>query len=517
MKVSSFPWLVQHELRLWWRDFSSKESNNYILLLLILAIPILLMGFWPVLSHLRAVLSHTTLPDWTIWIAVGCWVTAFLYAFYQAMERSIIALFDRGDLDLLVSSPLSGKVIFASRLLSIAIEIFLGFSILVVPFSVIVILVGIPQLLGVYPFVVGLSLSATSLAMLLTLGLVLLLGARQARTFAQVLTGGMYGLFFLATQLPNMIRGRNLHTEGLLAPLRSLFAEGGVLGTKSWVWFPARAIFCEPLSVLLTLIISSVLAWLTVEILYRTFISGTQQSVTRKHRQLHSTQEPHFTGNFNRVLLFKEWRMIWRNPYLISRTFLRILFLIPLFVVVMNNHKGKAIASFSTLVSLAAVLVGSQLATTLTNICICAEEAPDLLKSSPANSKDIRCLKLLAALIPSWSLLSPLFAILILRGEPLLVPIVIFLAATTCSAILRLWNSRPIPLTSLFNRRREDSSGVDTTLGLLESISTFAWASLVFGTGIGDVRWIGVSLVVIVLAFAIAYQRSRKLGTSLGF
>lgn len=518
MKVGTFPWLIQHELRLWWRDFSGKGLNKRRWIFFGLLIALLLVWLWFGLSRIRAVIIGTSLPDWAIWIAVGSWVVGFFYAFYQAMERSVIALFDRGDLDLLVSSPVSGKVIFASRLLGVAIEIFLSFSLIVVPFSIIVVLISIPKLLGIYPALIGLSLTAASLAMLLTLWLVSLLGARRARTFAQILTAVLSAVFFLATQLPNMLQRRNLHAEeGLLEPLRSLFADGSVLGANSLVWFPARAIFFDPLSVLLTLIVSSALAWLTVETLYRTFISGTQQSVTYKHQQLRPTQETRFTGNFNRIILFKEWRLIWRNPYLLSRTFLQILFLIPMLMVVMNDNKGKAIASFSTLVSLASVAVGSQLATTLTDICISAEEAPDLLKSSPASGTAIRRLKLLSALIPPWLLLSPLFAILMVRGEPWLVSLIIFLAATTCSAILRLWNSRPIPMASLFSRRREDRKGVDTTLGFLELISTFAWPCLAFGTGINNVWWIGVSLAAIVFTFALAYWRSREIGTSVGF
>lgn len=517
MKAGTFPWLIQHELRLWWRDVSTNAFNKPLLIFVGLAIAILLVWLWFGLSSFREVLVSTTLPDWATWIAVGLWVISFLYAFYQAMERSVIALFDRGDLDLLVSSPVSSKAIFASRLLGVAIEVFLSFSLIVVPFSLIAVSIGIPRLLGIYPALIGLSLTAASLAMLLTLWLVRLLGARRARTFAQVLTAVMSALLFLAFQLPNMLQGKNLNAEGLLVPLRFLFAEGGLLSANSLVWFPARAIFFDPLSVVLTLLISSALAWLTVETLYGTFITGTQQSVTHKRKQLRSTQETRFTGGFNRIILFKEWRMIWRNPYLLSRTFLQILFLLPLFVVVMGDNRGKAIASFTTFLSLVSVAVGSQLAMTLTKICVSAEEAPDLLKSSPANGKDIRRLKLLAALIPSWLLLSPLFVILMVRGEPWLVTLVMFLGATTCSAILQLWNSCPIPTASLFSRRREDNKGVDTFLGFLESISIFAWTCLAFGTGMNNVWLIGISLAAIVLTFAIAYRRSREIGTSLGF
>ncbi len=523
MKVGTFPWLIQHELRLWWRDLSQSWRSSQPLWIFLGVASLALGGLavlsvlWDALSEVREVFLNTTPPVGVLWIAVIAWIGSFLYAFYIAMERSLVALFDRGDLDLLVSSPVSSKVIFASRWLSVVIEVFLGFSLLVVPFSLLVVLVGIPKLLGIYPALIGLSLTATSLAMLLVLWLVRFLGARRARTFAQVLTAVLSTLLFVAVQLTNLSQTSSQNIGTWTAPLRPLFVEGGPLGPDSLVWFPARTIFLDPLSVLLTILFSSALAWLTIEILHRSFVQGTQQSVTAKRAPAYSTQAVHFRQGFTRILLFKEWRIIGRNPYLLSQTFLQLLFFIPLLFVVARDSGGSGIAGLTTVLPLVSVLVGSQLTMTLTGICAAGEEASDLLKSSPVPGKNIRRLKLLAALIPPWVLLSPLFLVLIVQGAPWLIPLVIFLSATTCSAMLRLWNARPIPMADLFGRQRKTSQSADVFLSVLEAISVFAWAALAFSLGSNHGWLTGISLVVVVPTFALGYARSRALGTSLGF
>lgn len=340
MKVGTLLWLLRHELRLWWREITSKRAVLAILkitIILGLLFAALFVWLWLVLDDFRESVLFSTTPDSAIWLAVSVWLVGFFYAFIQAMEYSLIALFERGDLDLLVSSPISSKVVFASRLLAVAVEVFLSFSLLVVPASLIAVVLGIPQLLGLYPALIGLSLVATSLAMLLTLGLVRLFGARRARTLAQVFTAILSALLFLGLQLPNLTKG-TFNTQPVWQRLQVWFAKESPFGADSLIWFPAKAIFFDPLAVLLVLVVSSVLGWVTVEILHRSFITGTQQSVTYKHQQLRPQSETDFASGLNRVVLFKEWRIIWRNPYLISQIFLQILFLIPAVVIMLRGN-----------------------------------------------------------------------------------------------------------------------------------------------------------------------------------
>ncbi|UBF28025.1 hypothetical protein K9N68_09075 [Kovacikia minuta CCNUW1] len=515
MQVGSLPWLLRHELRLWWRDLISRPG----VMGWTIALGVLFTGLfsllWLVLSSLRELMPPTDLSQFGFWMAAGLWVVGFCYAFIQSIGQSIIALFDRGDLDLLISSPVSSKVIFASRLLGVALTAFLNYCPIVVPSSLMAIALGFPQLVGIYPALAGMTLYAASLAMLLTVLLVRRLGARRARTFVQVVAVFLTGLLFLATQLPNLLIGSNMdnaRTTGEL--LQSWFGSGSFLGAESPLWFPVRTIFLDPISVLLTLLTSGGLTWLTVEALHHSFVAGTQQSVTLKQKS-RSIQETRFVGKFEWAVLLKEWRIIYRNPYLISSTFLQILLLIPALVIVLRGNTGGAIGNFSSFVSLMSIVVGESLTQALVRICVSGEEAPDLLKASPVHGPDLRRLKLLAALIPVWVLLSPLFIILLLRGEAWFLPLIAFVAATICAAVLRLWNSHPLPLADMFKRQQKLQG--DLVLGILEGASLFIWAWLGLSLSRGAIFSSIFLFMLITVIVAIAYWRSQQLGTSLGF
>jgi ABC-2 type transport system permease protein len=505
MKVGTLPWILRHELRLWWREITVRPIAIFFLGIFVI-LPLIWVCF--TLANLRDARSFHTIPDTAIWIAVVVWLFGFYYGFIQAMRSSLMGLFERKDLDLLVSSPISSKVIFASRVLAIALKTFFSGCLFVIPLSLIAVLFGVPQLLGLYPALIGISLSATSLAMLFVLVLVRVVGAKRARIFSQVLTALFPITVYLSSQLPILLIG-NSNTESIWFRLEHFLASGSFLSANSWVWFPARAIFFDPLSVLLVLIISSALTWVTVEILHSSFIAGTQQELTSKHRQLRPTEATRFVGGFYRIALFKEWRIMRRNPYLFSRIFLQIFFLTFPFIGVLRQQNGNSVNFFSFTWPISLVF-GEVLASTLTQICVSGEEAPDLLKSSPVDSRKLRQLKLLAALIPIWLFMSPLFIVLMVNGKSWFMPIVVFLAGTTCAATLSMWNSRPVKLTELFGRRQ--NSQVDVLLKLLEIISLLSWGWLGFSLQQGHLHTVLISLAVIGIVVGLAYGRSRQLG-----
>jgi ABC-2 type transport system permease protein len=503
MKAGSLPWLLSHELRLWWREISVKRTGIFVTIALGLLFGGLFLWLWSTLAGVRI---HTNFDSY-LWMAVFLWLFGFFYSFTQGMGHSLVALFERGDSDLLLGSPIPAQVIFASRLLSVALKIFLSASVFVVPVTLIAVLIGIPQLLGLYPTLIGLSLIGASLTMLVILGLVRRFGARQARTLTQILTTFFSALLFLTFQLPNLLQGTK--TTQNWQRFQVWFQQGSPLGADSPVWFPARAIFFDPTAVLLTLLVSGGFAWMTVVIGNRAFLAGTQQSLTRKHSA--PKKSTSFNSGINRIVLLKEWRIIWRNPYLISRIFLQILFLIPALVIILRG--GRRIADLPTFVIMVSVAVGGILTLSLTRICVSGEESPDLLKSAPIDGSVFRRLKILAVLIPVWLLFSPLFIILVVKGEAWLIPLMIFLASTTCAAILRLWNSRPIPLTSIF--KRQSNAQGDLLLNTIELASLWTWGWL--GVSLHQGNAVLIPLVVICLGLAIAYTRSRQLGSNLGF
>ncbi|MEB3211495.1 MAG: hypothetical protein VKL39_09070, partial [Leptolyngbyaceae bacterium] len=149
-------------------------------------------------------------------------------------------------------------------------------------------------------------------------------------------------------------------------------------------------------------------------------------------------------------------------------------------------------------------------------ICIAGEEAPDLIKSSPVSGQQVRLLKVFAILLPVWGILALFFIALAARGIDVMAGIGLVILSTICTTLIRLWNARPISLSGMMMRRRENAFN-DTILGILESLLFFVW--VILGTQTNSGNWLVVGLILVFLAavMAIAYWRSRALGSSLGF
>jgi ABC-2 type transport system permease protein len=505
MNAGSLPWLVRHELRLWWREARTKGLSKQVILI-VGGLSVLYLGLlWFSLRFIRLAIQELVPSSVSIWIAVAVWTFAFLFALREAITQSSVAIFDRGDLDLLTASPIPSKIIFTSRLLGIAIGTFLSFSLFLVPISIAVILLGFYSLLGIYPAFISISLLATSLGMLLSLWLTKALGAKRARSLVNFLSVIVSLLLVLITQLPNLLRRYHFQVP-------KAFLEWPIFSPSSVLWFPARALYFDPLSVLFSLLFSSGLLWLTAELLNRWFLSSTQQIIVEKTKAP-QTFTP-FSGNISTLLLKKEWKLLLRNPYLLSSTALPILLIIPLSLAALGGTQAIALAS---LLSMGTVLVGAQFASALTLIAVSAEEAPDLLKSSPASGGKIRRFKLLAAIIPSGLLVTPLFAFMVFQNISPLLPMLVFTGAITFTVTLRLWNTRPIPLAQLMGRKRENRPSADIWLSLAEIIANFAWLAVAYF--IPTSNWLlgCIPLGLIAVLVAASYARSRVIGTTLGF
>ena len=511
--------LLSNDLRLWWRKVTSAKGFWVWTIVLGLLGASVLSLLWLGLSSVRmetASLSWTALPDAVVWIAIALCFAIFLFAFNQAVNESVIVLFERGDLDLLLSSPLSIRVIFAVRLLSVALTVFIGFCLFAVPASLLALLLGFTRLLGIYPALIGICLIATSFGMLFTLSLVKLLGAKQARTWVQVLNLITTLVILIGFQIPNFLQNSQFDADSFFIRAQSWVAPGSplenILGIDSPLWFIARSLWLEPSAVATTILVSSAIAFMTILVLSQSFIQGTQQSVTRRQSARIGFADS-LQGGFNRVMLTKEWRMMRRNPYLISQTALQILLVLPLAWVILQSNSSFNIdraASFAT------PFLGGQLTYAFTYVCLSGEEAADLLKSSPVASGVLRRRKQIAALVPVWLLLLPIFALLIWQRYTWLPGLIATIGASIVASFMRLWNSRPVPRKEIFRQRQLGKT--DIWLGLLESGSTWAWAGL--GTALYSASNISTLVLIggaIALILTLGYWRGRQLGSFLHY
>ncbi len=512
MKVGSLLWLLRYELKLWWREFFSKPGSRITVIMGILfaAVMLLLGGVIWLLSRSAGELS---LDDagfeggTLLWIAVGFLGFWFLLSFAQAINLCVTTVFERGDLDLLLASPLNSKVILTSRLLSIAIQLALAFS---WPFFILVILALVfHPLWGLILTLMCLYLTASSTAMMFSLWLVRVVGGNRARVIAQILASILSALIIVISQLISRFDQALPIPAAWTQIVTRWFSEDGLLGSQSWIWFPARAVWFDPVSVVLTLGLSLGFTWVAVEMMHQAFIQGTQHSAASKPKPARIPTQLQFKENLNQLLLFKEWTLILRNPYLISQIALQFVFLGLFGVIVVRDQQSSALSAAGL------VFIGSNLVAALVQICVSGEEASDLLRSSPISNERIRGFKLLAALIPVWLLLSPILGLIYVQGGQWVVATLIFVGGTATNALLSLWNTRPIKFEELFRRGQRADPG-DLILGFLNFVSWIAWSGFAYGTQL-EADWAGLVFGLIGLIVAVGYWRSRQLGQLLGF
>lgn len=458
----SAAWLLRHELRLLWR----KTGVGH---------PWLLAGggvLWALLHlpyyfFLRA-LHGPPFPVWVAPVAGSMLWFAMTLMLSHAILQSVSALFDRGDLDLLLSSPLSSRTVFFTRGLGIAAGCTVLYAFFLLPAAHMGLLTGHVRLMAIYPTIAAMALLATSLGLMLTLVLVRLLGARRARTVAQVMGALAGALIFLATQAQNMM-GLGMR-QRIAALLLHWVQPGGPLAPEAAAWTPYRAMIGEPGALVAMLLIGSGSFVVVVHLAHRRFLAGTQESVSAsiKRRLPADGGNLRFRGGVWRTVLVKEWRLILRDPQLIAQTLLQVLYLLPLVFVVFRRQDMLVLAVPS------AVLLSGTLAGTLAWITVTAEEAPDLIGTAPIPITRVRWLKVLAAMLPVWLMVSPLFVFLLLHNAWHATVFLLCLAgATAGGGMMQVWYPRQGDRKNM--RRRMESGKL---VGLLEGFSAMGWSGV---------------------------------------
>ena len=132
--TGSWLWLLRHELRLAWRNTGGKRvwlviiGGGFIWACVHFAA-------WGLLHGNRA-LAGTNYQQWLVPAAgAALWLLLSIMV-SQTTAHSVSAVFDRGDLDLLLASPLSSKAVFAVRGLAIALAACLLPFLLLLPFGI---------------------------------------------------------------------------------------------------------------------------------------------------------------------------------------------------------------------------------------------------------------------------------------------------------------------------------------------------------------------------------------------
>ena len=471
-------WLLRHELRMAWYGAAVNAGGKRRMSWVSIAVWVLA---WTLLHVGAFALLHKLGPDGVVDPRMAILATLALVAIgtfmlSSSLKASVLALFERGDLDLLLSSPLPSRSIFTVRLLGVVLVCAALYLFLLGPLVHVGVALGQFRWIGVYVAIATTSTLMACLGMLLTLALVRLLGARRTRVLAQVLSAVAGALLFLLSQSFSLVS----QTEGGGAAQRTLqhLAASPWLAPGSPLWLPGRAALGEPLPMLGMAVLGVAAFMLTVGRTHSFFVHGVQEaaSTARAIARPQGALRMRFRRSLFDTVVVKEWRLIARDPHLISQVLLQLVYLVPLLFLILrkNDSPGPAIGA-------GLALLCSSLTSSLAWIIVSAEDAPDLLQSSPAAARTIGLAKLAAVVMPPLMLVA-LPLLWLMARAPLAAVLIGFVVvgAILGAALIVKWLGRP-GLRSDFKMRGKENF----LCSVFEIVNTFCW---------GGLGWLLVSL-----------------------
>jgi ABC-2 type transport system permease protein len=487
-KPGSALWLLKHEVRLFWYNLAltarkgkaPRRVDKLGLAMWAFVWAVLHAGAWALLSKASGAAATAPSPPLLLGITI-LFCAAFMFMLSSGLKASVEVMFERGDLDLLLSSPLSSRSIFSVRLAGMVVGIASLYLFFLAPLANAGLVLGQFRWLGIYPTILGASAIAAALSMLLTLGLVRLLGARRTRVVAQVVGALAGALLFLLSQVYAFAsRGSANEPAGRLA--QSLLLDSR-FGPDSPLWLPARAALGQPGPLLGLSLVAAALLLLTVRFTHRFFVLGLQQAAStgRAAKAPRGGVRYRFGRSLPHVVLVKEWRLIARDPQLISQVLLQLLYMLPLCALLFTSGSSPVPAAATGL-----TMLSGSLAASLAWIVILAEDAPDLLLASPAAGRTIRYAKLAAAAVPPLALIAAPLLWLVVHNSLAGVLTSFTVVGSVFSAVLIvMWCGRPAARSDFKTRGKVNLMG-----HLLEIANLFAWTGLAYlllGSSVGPI------------------------------
>ncbi len=504
----SAAWLLAAEVRLGLRGMAGKRgvSGSKIALVIISLFAVAGVVFGGVaLGFLAARWPLPITPLSALIVDAAC-VVLFTLMLSQAINLAVQALYERGDLDLLLSSPLRPRVVLTVRALSITVVASILYILLVTPFVITASVLGRPEWLSLFVILISLSMVATALGILMTMGLFALIGPRKTRVVAQVIAALVGGLMFILSQLYNFTRHEDGHGSSGVSDLALSLTGSPLLAPNGPLAWPVRALTASPLPLAVIGGIGLILFVLVVRGLGPRFAKDAAAAVGEKSTPARTKgANGAFADGLTRAMVRKELRLLARDPQLISQILLRIVYLIPLGVILFKNaHAGTTPIFLSS----AIVFMAGQLAGSFAWIAISAEDSPDLLRSAPIDRPLADRAKLIAALIPTFALtgvavagyavMAPLQAIVVVIG---------CVCAAASSGLIQIWRQKPAPRKA-FNQRQRGGSWL---VNIVELVVQACWgAATALALSVFGLLWAPIPAAVALLATLALYRSPEK-------
>ena len=467
-------WLAGHEFRLGWRDWTSLMTaggrtrvRNAVVVLAVFVAFMHLFAYWIVARYADADLGSDTV---TLVAVTGTLLLSWSLLLSQAMEQVTRAFYARADLDLILTSPVSARKVFAVRMGRIAVGAIAVALLLAAPFIDVLVVRGGVRWLSAFGVVIAMGALATAAALALTVALFRLVGAKRTRLIAQIVAAVIGAAFVIGLQVMAIFSGGTLSR---VAALQSDWLLTHAPGAASLFWWPARAVLGDIAVLAVVMAFAALLLGGVIAIFSARFgdhavaAAGVSSASVRQRRRSLTFRR----RSPQRVLRQKEWTLLTRDPWLISQTLMQILYLLPPAILLWVTFRDGTEA-FVVLIPVV-VMAAGQLAGGLAWLSISGEDAPDLVATAPVPAGRVLSAKIEAVIGMIALIFAPLVAVLAFDSvyAAMVAGAGVLSAAGAATAIQICF--RVQARRSQF-RRRQTSSRVAT---FAEAFSSIAWAA----------------------------------------
>jgi ABC-2 type transport system permease protein len=467
-------WFARHEFRLAWRDWLSmmtagrrRRGRTVAIGLVVFALFLHLVAFFMV-APFADVGRNPGTP--ALVVITGGALLSWSLMLSQAMESVTRAFYARSDLDLILSSPVAARRLFAVRIGAMALSIVFMATLLAAPFINVLVARGGLRWLGAYGVVAAMGITATALAVALTIALFRTIGPKRTRLVAQIVAAVIGAAFVIGLQVGAILSYGTLSRIAFLES-DALLAHAPDVG--SIVWWPARAMLGDAAALAAVLGASLALLGAAIAFFSPRFADhaiaagGISNASTRPHHGRTGFRR----ASPMRVLRHKEWTLLLRDPWLLSQTLMQLLYLMPPAALLWRSFAARDNAP--ALLVPVLIMAAGQLAGGLAWLAISGEDAPDLIAAAPVPSRQVTRAKIESVMAGIAIVFAPFVAALALASanDALVAAVGITVAAASASAI-QLW-FRTQAKRSHF-RRRQTSSRVAT---FAEALSSVCWAA----------------------------------------
>lgn len=504
---ATLTWFARHELNLAWREWvammtGGRRARGIGLSIFLGCVIVLLhlMAFGLVLPWVR---TGIVLDKANLVMVTGTGMLFWTVMLSQALESITRVYYARSDLDLILSSPASSRRLFAVRTASVALTTIVLTGLLASPLINMLAILDGPKWLAAYGVLIALGSLSTAIALAITIALFRLVGPKQTRLIAQIVAAIVGAGFVIGIQAAAIIHYGNMSRFALFQSADFINAAPGL---DSLLWLPARAALGDWSALAIVLAIGLGALALTIAGTASSYghhaISAAGLNHVRSQRR--PAAKAFRGGSQRHVLRLKEWRLLQRDPWLLSQTLMQILYLVPPALLLWMNFGDSA----GALVVVVPVLVmaAGQLAGGLAWLAISGEDAHDLVVTAPVHARTVLIAKIEAVLAVIGIIMLPLLVLMLFTAPyaAFVTALCVTLSAGSATAI-QLW-FRVVAKRSMF-RRRQVASRAAT---LSEAFASIMWA----GTGalLAAQSWLAlapalVAILVLLLAKLISPKR----------